>query len=164
MEIKLKVSGSFSPEQRRICSAEMEQWNQTHPKDFEGKNCQKYVKILLNPKDLNRAWKRDLGAENSETKERGKCKVFLWLTARGTVDFGILFLGKTGRGFRAIPFPQELWDQTGSQQSQRDQEFPPKAQTSSGSFLRKSRRKSTKNQRKHLKMWTKKSRIFVFLS
>lgn len=56
-----------------------------------------------------------------------------------------------------------MWDQMGSQQTKRDQEFPPKSQTSSGSFLEKSRRISVKNQRKHPKTCIKKIQNFWFL-
>lgn len=132
---------------------------------FWGKNCPKSIQILLNPKYLNRAWKRGaaLGAENSETKERWKSK---FLDLKFLTDslgswgfwnsFSWSFRAKQSKFFfLIIPNCERENREEESELSPAPQEFPPKAQSS------KSRRKSIQNQRNHPKTWTKKNPEFL---
>lgn len=132
---------------------------------FWGKNCPKSIQILLNPKYLNRAWKRGaaLGAENSETKERWKSK-FLDLKFLTDSSGSWGFWNSFSWSFRAkqskfffliIPNCERENREEESELSPAPQEFPPKAQSS------KSRRKSIQNQRNHPKTWTKKNPEFL---
>lgn len=145
----------------------MQQWNQIHPKDFAGKTVTNISRSFWIPS----IW-TELGEEElpwgQRTPNPRKCENPKFSYNWQLEDFGgffliipckakhVLLIDRGGNGKRVLcSFPilsRECGVTSDLDKAKRHQGFPPKAETSFGSSLGKSRRKSIKNQSKHPKL------------